>query len=107
MKAALITGGSKGIGRQLALAFGCAGYAIGVNYNDDKEAADAVVREIHEAGNREAVAFPCDVRDSIKVRHMIDSMMVRWKRLDVLVNNAGVTRDRTILKMTNGVIIIK
>jgi 3-oxoacyl-[acyl-carrier protein] reductase len=102
MKTVLITGASRGIGRELALAFGRAGYAVGVNYAKEREAAEKVVQEIWEAGNKEADVFPCDVRDSIKVRQMIDSVIVRWKRLDVLVNNAGITRDRTILKMTNG-----
>ena len=102
MKTVLITGASRGIGRELALAFGRAGYAVGVNYAKEHAAAEAVVQEIWEAGNKEAEAFPCDVRDSIKVRQMIDGVVVRWKRLDVLINNAGVTHDRTILKMTNG-----
>lgn len=102
MKTALITGASRGIGRELALAFGRAGYAIGVNYHKEIAKAEAVVQEIFEAGNKEAEVFECDVRDSLKVRQMIDSVVVRWGRLDVLVNNAGITRDRTILKMTNG-----
>src|SRR5262249_55967824 len=63
---------------------------------------EEVVQEIFEAGNKEAEVFVCDVRDSLKVRQMMDAMLVRWKCLDVLVNNAGITRDRTILKMTNG-----
>jgi 3-oxoacyl-[acyl-carrier protein] reductase len=102
MKAVLITGASRGIGRALALAFGKAGFAVGVNYVKEKAAAEAVVQEIWEAGNKEAEVFQCDVRDSLKVRQMMDAVIVRWKRLDVLINNAGVTRDRTILKMTNG-----
>jgi len=102
MKTVLITGASRGIGRELALAFGRAGYGVGVNYAKEKAAAEKVVQDIWEAGNKEAEAFACDVRDSIKVRQMVDAMIVRWKRLDVLVNNAGITRDRTILKMTNG-----
>lgn len=101
-KVALITGASRGIGRELALAFGRAGYAVGVNYHKEKTKAEAVVQEIWELGQKEAEAFECDVRDSLKVRQMIDAIVVRWGRLDVLVNNAGTTRDRTILKMTNG-----
>ena len=101
MKTALITGASRGIGRELALAFGKAGYAVGVNCHKEKEKAEAVVQEIFEAGNQEAEVFVCDVRDSIKVRQMVDGMVVRWGHLDVLVNNAGLIRDRTILKMTN------
>ena len=101
MKTVLITGASRGIGRELALAFGKAGYAVGVNCQKEKAKAEAVVQEIYEAGNKEAEVFVCDVRDSIKVRQMVDGMVVRWGHLDVLVNNAGLTRDRTLLKMTN------
>lgn len=100
-KSVLITGSSRGIGRELALAFGKAGYAVGVHAHKEKEKAEVVAQEIFEAGNKDVEVFVCDVRDSIKVRQMVDSMVVRWKRLDVLVNNAGLTRDRTILKMTN------
>ncbi len=101
-KTVLITGASRGIGRSLALAFGRAGYAVGVNYQREKAKAEVVVGEIMAAGNTEAMALEGDVRDSLKVRQMIDEMLVRWGRLDALVNNAGLARDRTILKMTNG-----
>jgi 3-oxoacyl-[acyl-carrier protein] reductase len=102
MKTVLITGASRGIGRELALAFGKAGYAVGVNCHKEKAKAEAVVQEIYVAGNKEAEVFVCDVRDSLKVRQMMDAVVVRWGHLDILINNAGVTRDRTILKMTNG-----
>lgn len=100
-RVALITGASRGIGRELALAFGKAGYAVAVNYEKDQAAAEAVVQAIQKA-QQEAAAYPCDVRDSLKVRMMIDEIQKRWKSLDVLINNAGIQRDRTILKMTNG-----
>ena len=74
MKTVLITGASRGIGRELALAFGRAGYAVGINYEKEKTAAESVIQEIYEAGNKEAEVFPCDVRDSIKVRQMIDDL---------------------------------
>jgi 3-oxoacyl-[acyl-carrier protein] reductase len=102
MKTVLITGASRGIGRELALAFGKAGYAVGVNYQKEKAAAERVVQEIKTAGNKEAEAFACDVRDSLKVRQMVSDFLNRWKKLDVLINNAGINRDRTILKMNNG-----
>src|SRR5580704_5995944 len=102
MRTVLITGASRGIGRELAIAFGKAGYAVGVNCHKEKGKAEKVVQDIYETGNKEAEVFVCDVRDSIKVRQMVDAMVVRWGHLDVLINNAGVTRDRTILKMNNG-----
>src|ERR1700730_9972068 len=100
MKTVLITGASRGIGRELALAFGKAGYAVGVNYHKEKTKAEAVVQEIFElrssssAGNddgrvpagddvrkaaagNDAMAIECDVRDSLKVRQMMDAMLVR------------------------------
>ncbi len=101
MKTALITGASRGIGRALALAFGKEGYAVGVNALRDQMGAEAVVQEIFDGGNKHAEVFLADVRDSLRVRAMIDALIVRWGRLDVLINNAGLTRDRTILKMTN------
>jgi 3-oxoacyl-[acyl-carrier protein] reductase len=101
MKTVLITGASRGIGRELALAFGKAGYAVGVNYLKEKAKAGAVVQELYEAGCKEAELFEGDIRDSLRVRQIMDSVVVRWGHLDVLVNNAGITRDRTILKMTD------
>jgi len=116
VKTVLVTGASRGIGRELALAFGEAGYAVAVNYQKEEAQAAAVVRMLEaphphslpgkrapaERAKGQAFAIPCDVRDSLKVRQMIDSVVSRWGHLDVLVNNAGITRDRTILKMTNG-----
>lgn len=99
-KVVLITGASGGIGRGLALAFGGAGYAVAVHYRREKEKAACVVREIRDQG-AEADAFACDVRDSLAVRRMIGSVASRWGRLDVLINNAGVSRDRTLLKMSD------
>jgi 3-oxoacyl-[acyl-carrier protein] reductase len=101
MKTVLITGASRGIGRELALAFGRQGYAVGINFQKEKAKAEAVAQEIFEAGNKESEVLACDVRDSLRVRQMVDSMVVRWGHLDVLINNAGIVRDRTILKMTN------
>jgi 3-oxoacyl-[acyl-carrier protein] reductase len=101
MKTALITGASRGIGRELALAFGRAGYAVGVNCQKEEAKAEAVAREIRKVGGQADVVV-CDVRDSLKVRQMIDTIVTQRGGVDVLINNAGITRDRTILKMTNG-----
>jgi len=96
MKTVLITGASRGIGRALALAFGKAGWAVGINFREKKAEAEAVARAINES-----ILLQADVRDSLRVRSMVDEFMKKWGRFDVLINNAGLTRDRTILKMTN------
>jgi 3-oxoacyl-[acyl-carrier protein] reductase len=102
MKTVLITGSSRGIGAELAKAFGTAGYAVGINCREQIDQARAVEKAINSVGNKETAVFQADVRDSLKVRQMMDAFIQRWKRLDVLINNAGINRDRTILKMTNG-----
>ncbi len=99
MKTVLITGSSRGIGRALALAFAHAGYAVAVNFLSEEDKAAEVVQAILKAGGQ-AQAFQCNVRDSLRVREMVEAVIQKWGTLDVLINNAGLTRDRTILKMT-------
>ncbi len=101
MKTVLITGASRGIGRNLALTFAEAGYAVIVNCQKEEAKANAVADQIRKTGGQADVVV-CDVRDSLKVRQMIDTVLTNRGGLDVLINNAGITRDRTILKMTNG-----
>lgn len=96
MKTVLITGASRGIGRDLALAFGKAGWAVGINYRENKEAAEDVAKSV-----KQSLLLQADVRDSLRVRSMMDEFWKKFGRLDVLINNAGLTRDRTVLKMTN------
>ena len=100
-KTVLITGGSRGIGRGLALSFAKAGYHVAVNCVEQAASADAVAHEAKAQGAPDAAAFPADIRDSAQVAGLIDAVMTRWGRLDVLVNNAGITRDHTILNMSD------
>jgi len=98
---ALVTGSSRGIGRGIALTLGHNGYAVGVNYLCSAEAASAVVAEI-EADGGQAIAVRGDVGLAEDRASLIDQVRGRFGRLDVLVNNAGITSQgrRDLLEAT-------
>ena len=85
----LVTGGSRGIGAATALLAAQRGYAVAVNYQNNADAAEAVVRQIHEAGGR-ALAVQADVANEAQVLRMFAQVDEALGRLDALVNNAGV-----------------
>ncbi len=89
-RAAIVTGASRGIGRCVALALGAAGYAVTVNYLQNRTAAEAVVQQI-ERGGSSAVAVQASVADSAGRRLLVETTLTSFERLDVLVNNAGIT----------------
>lgn len=86
---AVVTGSSRGIGRGIAMAMADAGARVVVS-SEDAPASDAVAREIIGAGH-EAIAVPADVTSDIDLRHLVDSTIQRWGRIDILVCNAGIT----------------
>ena len=88
-RVALVTGGSRGFGRAIALAFGQEGADLVVNYNASASGAAEVVTTIEKAGRR-ALAMKADVASEREVRAMIDATLKRFGRLDILVNNAGI-----------------
>src|SRR5437899_3031925 len=88
-KVALVTGAQQGIGRGIALAFAREGADVGVNYLDDRAAAEKVVDEIRAAGRR-AVLVPADVARLSDTQTMVAQVLGELGGLDVLVNNAGV-----------------
>lgn len=96
----LVTGASRGIGRAIALEFIKQHYKVGINYFQSDEKASALFRETSVLGNQ-SLLLKADIGDSFQVEKMVQRIMDRWGRIDVLINNAGVTRDRTILKMTD------
>jgi len=98
-KIALVTGASRGIGRQIALTLGREGAAVIVNYNGSAEKAEEVVKEIEAAGGR-AEAVQCNVSDFESCGRMMADVVSRYGRLDILVNNAGITRDNLLMKMS-------
>lgn len=95
---ALVTGASRGIGRSIALELARRGAHVVVNYEQDASGADSVVAEIVAAGGS-ATEARADVRDVEAVRVMVTSVVQRHGPVDVLVNNAGIVRDRSFKKM--------
>jgi 3-oxoacyl-[acyl-carrier protein] reductase len=98
-KVALITGASRGIGRQIAITLAKNGAFVIANYNGSQEKAEQVVNEIIENGGS-AVAKRCDVSDYESCGEMITGLIKEYGRIDILVNNAGITRDNLLMKMS-------
>jgi len=88
-RTALITGGSRGIGRATADLLARAGARVAINYLRDERAANAAVREIRAAGG-EAMALAGDVSEADQARQLVRDVVAAWDRLDILVNNAGI-----------------
>lgn len=98
-RVALVTGGSRGIGRAICLALAADGHAVAVNYAARADAAEAVVAEIAAAGGN-AVAVRADVSDATAVEAMFESVAASLGAPTILVNNAGITRDNLLLRMS-------
>lgn len=97
-KTALVTGASRGIGRAIALALVKEGYAVAVNYAGSREAAEAVRDEITAAGGQ-AFILQGDVSSAEDVDRIFKTVKEEFGFLDVLVNNAGITRDSLLVRM--------
>ncbi|MEM7649507.1 MAG: 3-oxoacyl-[acyl-carrier-protein] reductase [Cyanobacteria bacterium P01_A01_bin.70] len=95
---AVVTGASRGIGRATAIALAAEGAHVVVNYARSSEAADAVVATITGDGGS-AIALQADVSQADQVEALIKATTEKWGRVDVLVNNAGITRDTLLLRM--------
>ena len=97
-KVALVTGGSRGIGRAIALELAAHGAAVVVNYNKSPESAEEVVKQIQATGGR-AAAFQADVSDFKQAEALVKFAIETFGDLSILVNNAGITRDQLIMMM--------
>ena len=97
-KTALVTGASRGIGRAIALALAAKGFAVALNYAGSHDAAEAVKKEIEEAGGK-AFTIQGDVSKSEDVDRIFKAVKDEFGGLDVLVNNAGINRDALLIRM--------
>nr|WP_315102610.1 3-oxoacyl-[acyl-carrier-protein] reductase [uncultured Fretibacterium sp.] len=95
---ALVTGGSRGIGRAIALTLGKNGCDVAVNYNASAEAAEALCGELAALGAR-ASAFRADVSDRTQVEALFKAVEAGMGPVEILVNNAGITRDNLLMRM--------
>jgi 3-oxoacyl-[acyl-carrier protein] reductase len=98
-KIAVVTGASRGIGRQIALTLAEKGATVIVNYNGSAAKAEEVVSEIQAAGGQ-AEAVQCNVSDFEKAAELMNYVVKKYSRVDILVNNAGITRDNLLMKMS-------
>ncbi len=98
-RVALITGGSRGLGRGIALAIAEEGAKVAFNYRQAEDAAQEVVQAVEERGS-EALAQKSDVTVAAEVAAMVDATLKRFGRIDLLVNNAGIASPRAFSEMS-------
>lgn len=98
-KVALVTGASRGLGKEIALTLAGYGATVIVNYNGSKEKAEEVVKEIENRGGQ-AKAMACSVANSASCATMMGEILDTYGKLDILVNNAGITKDNLLMKIS-------
>jgi 3-oxoacyl-[acyl-carrier protein] reductase len=98
-KVAIVTGGSRGIGRSICLALAEAGADVLVNYSRSDKQADKVKKEVEKMG-RKCVTVRADVGNFQQAQNLGKAVMNHFGKVDILVNNAGINRDRTLKRMT-------
>lgn len=98
-RVAIVTGGSRGIGRGIALKLAAEGCRVVVNYQSNTQAAAAVVQEIVNAGG-EALAVQADISQAEGAKALVDAAVNAYGTVDILVNNAGIARDALLLRMS-------
>ena len=98
-KTALVTGGSRGIGRAVCLELAGGGANVALCYAGNEAAARETVRAVEALGVK-ALAVRCDVSDGGQVSGLMDAVVHGFQRIDILVNNAGITRDNLLMRMS-------
>ena len=98
-KVALVTGGGRDVGREIAMTLAAAGATVAVNYNSSATEAEAVVADIQKAGGQ-ARAYRANVGNYAEVKSMVDTLVQDFGRIDILVNNAGVVISERFVNST-------
>ncbi len=98
-KVAFITGGSRGIGKEVALKFADNGYNIVINYVSDKTDTKGLEKEFTKRGV-EALIIKADVTNTEQIENLVKEVIEKFGKIDVLVNNAGVTKDNLLMRMS-------
>lgn len=100
MKTVLITGGSRGIGKAVAMKFAENGYQIIINYVSDKTDTEQLKKELLQVGAADILLIKADVSNSEDVKNMVKESIEKFEEIDVLVNNAGITKDNLLMRMS-------
>ena len=96
-KTAIVTGAAKGIGRAIAIKLASLGANIVLNYRSSEEAAIEVEEEIKKYGV-EVLKYKCDIRNINEVEGLINAAKERFQVIDIMINNAGITKDTLIMR---------
>ncbi len=98
-KVAIVTGSSRGIGKEIALKLSAEGFAIVINYLSNKTAAEEVAKQIENAGGKTLI-IKADISSKDESENLVEQTIKTFGRIDVLVNNAGITRDNLLIRMS-------
>lgn len=100
MKTVLITGGSRGIGKAVAIKFAEKGNQIIINYVSEKTDTEKLKNELLETGAKDVLLIKADVSNSEDVKNMVKESIEKFEKIDILVNNAGITKDNLLMRMS-------
>lgn len=99
-KTILVTGGSRGIGKEVALKYAENGYNVAINYVSDKTDVEAIKNELLEKGAHDVLLAKADVTNAEQIEELVKQAIEKFGTIDVLVNNAGITKDNLLMRMS-------
>ena len=99
-KTILVTGGSRGIGKEVALKYAENGYNVVINYVSDKTDVEAIKNELLEKGAHDVLLAKADVTNAEQIEELVKYAIEKFDAIDVLVNNAGITKDNLLMRMS-------